>query len=565
LSSAEHHPAQAGAASRVAELESQLASERAESVRRMREVEKRIGEFRDTVKTLREDARQAAADRARAETARQSGAADAAALRAEVETARASIARLESELQAARGVAADAAAVSRAEAEAARAAVARLESELAQARSGEPGAEAALRADAESARAAVARLESELAQVRLGGADAAAALSAETDAARADVARLEGELAAAHAEAARAAALAVRVEELEGALAAAHTVPAPAGTPAAVAADPVYEGFPDVVGLRREGSGETTPYGVRFHARRTSDRLPVDVLVVSQTERPEAAARLSSLPLARHANLVSAVASGAAGTSAYVVLERAAGESVDRIVGRDGTMDELTALRIARQVAQGLRHAAVHDLLHGNLSPAAVRLGANDAAQVEDVGLGPMLPQGERPLTDARFAAPERLSRANAYDHRADIYSLGATLVYLLTATPPYDGDREAVQCAQAVGRTCDLRARRHDVSRDTTVLVGSLLALDPADRPQDWDAALGAIERVLARLGGEPDAGSWFDRLTSAIVSRPALACTLAVTPVVLAGVALHLATNEKPAAGEAPSSAHAAPSRDR
>ena len=95
-------------------------------------------------------------------------------------------------------------------------------------------------------------------------------------------------------------------------------------------------------------------------------------------------------------------------------------------------------------------------------------------------------------------------------------------------------------------------------------MLVGSLLSLDPADRPQDWDAALGAIERVLARLGGEPNAGSWFDRLTSAIVSRPALACALAVTPVALAGLALHLATNET-AERDAPSARQAAPARDR
>jgi hypothetical protein len=515
LSSAQQNPAPAGAsASRVAELESQLAFERAQSTRMAREVERRLVEFRETVRTLRTEVRQAAEDRAQAEGARSAGAAEAAALRAEAETART-------------------------EAEKARADVARLEGELAQARSdGErearDAATSALRQESESARASIALLERELAQAR-AGAD-------ERD------------------------ALAARVGELESALASSRAVAAVAPVaPAADLADAATDdgGFPNVAGLRREGAGAATPFGVLFHARRCSDRFPVDVLVVAQAAATE---RLDSLPLARHANLVSALSSGVARDGAYVVLEHSAGETLERAVGRDGSMDELKALRIARQIAHGLRHAAAHDLLHGDLSPSSVRLAANDDAQVEHVGLGPMLPPAERPLTDARFAAPERLTGRDTLDQRADIYSLGALLAFLLTGAAPYDGDREAVQCAHAVGKTYDLREKRGKVSRDTSALVGSFLALDRSDRPQDWDAALGSIERVIARLAGDPDAGSWLDRLTTAIAGRPALACTLAVTPVVLAGIFLHVTANDAPAAQDAPPPArHAAPARGR
>ena len=499
MSSAPQNPAPAGAsASRVAELESQLAFERAESARRAREVAERLVQFQDTVRTLRTEVRQAAADRANADGARHAGAAEAASLRAELETARAAAARAESEL-------------------------------------------AQVRADGDGAR-------------RTRDADADA-LRREAEAARADVARLESELAQARTVEHERAALAARVGELESALAASRAAAvavAPVAQATVVAdAAPDDGGFPEVAGLRREGAGETTPFGVRFHARRCSDRLPVDVLVVAQTVEAD---RVNALPLARHANLVSALATGTARDGAYVVLEHSEGETLERAVGRDGTMDELKALRIARQIAQGLRHAAVHDLLHGDLSPSCVRLAANDDAQVEHVGLGPMLPQADRPLTDARFAAPERLTGRDTPDQRADIYSLGALLVFLLTGAPPYEGDREAVQCSHAVGKTFDLRAKHKKASRDTSALVGSFLALDRSDRPQDWDAALGAIERVVARLTGEPDAGSWLDRLTSAIAGRPAVACTLAVLPVVAAGIFLHLSANDAPAAQDAP-----------
>jgi hypothetical protein len=487
----------AATASRVAELESQLATERAEAVRRMQLVEQKIGEFRETVGRLRQEVRQAAADRAE----RDAKHAEAAALRQESDAARADVVRLEGEL-----------AHVRANADERAARIGELERALSAPReeSARTDADAAaLRADAESARAAVARLEADLAQARAGAAERAA-----------------------------------RIGELELALAAARS----AAPSVAAVGEPVLagEGFPDVAGLRCEGAGETTPFGARFPARRCSDRLPVDVLVVARAD----AERLSALALARHANLVSALATGVARDGAYVVLERPAGETLDRAVGRDGPMGELKALRLVRQVAQGLRHAAVHALLHGDLSPATVRLGADDGAQVESVGLGAMLPRAERPLTDARFAAPERLAGADEPDQRADIYSLGALLAFLLTGAPPYEGDREAVQCAHAVGKTYDLRAKRRQVSRETSAIVTTFLALDRADRPQDWDAALGAIESAVARQAGDGASASWLDRLTSTIAGRPALACALAVTPIVLAGLALHLAAHDEPAA---------------
>jgi eukaryotic-like serine/threonine-protein kinase len=182
-----------------------------------------------------------------------------------------------------------------------------------------------------------------------------------------------------------------------------------------------------------------------------------------------------------------------------------------------------------------------------------------------------MLPAAERAVTDARFAAPERLTGRETPDQRADIYSLGALLAFLVSGAPPYDGDREAIQCAHAVGRGFDLRARRPKAARETASLVGSFLALDRENRPKDWDAALGAIESAVARLAGEAEPASWLDRFTAAIAGRPALTCTLAVTPIVLAGVVLHLALNDEPAARHAAKSAQpgaadtAAPARDR
>jgi TM2 domain-containing membrane protein YozV len=95
------------------------------------------------------------------------------------------------------------------------------------------------------------------------------------------------------------------------------------------------------------------------------------------------------------------------------------------------------------------------------------------------------------------YVAPE-VAREGEGDHRADIYSLGATFYHLLAGQPPFSGKTPA---AAIVGHLAepvpDLAAKRPDLPASLVAVVRRCLAKDPKDRFATWPDLLEALERV--------------------------------------------------------------------
>ena len=82
--------------------------------------------------------------------------------------------------------------------------------------------------------------------------------------------------------------------------------------------------------------------------------------------------------------------------------------------------------------------------------------------------------------------APEQITDAPSVDIRADIYSLGGTLYYLLTGRPPFQA-KSLYELYQAhISRIADpLNHVRPDVPAELAALVARMMAKDPAQRFQ--------------------------------------------------------------------------------
>ena len=126
------------------------------------------------------------------------------------------------------------------------------------------------------------------------------------------------------------------------------------------------------------------------------------------------------------------------------------GETLETRVRRTGPLDALTTIEIALQVSSALAAAEKQGLVHRDLKPANLMLVADEdedrfAVKVIDFGVAKAL--AEKPdamgLTHGgfvgtpAFASPEQFTNAPV-DVRSDIYSLGATLWYLLTGRMPF-------------------------------------------------------------------------------------------------------------------------------
>ena len=257
--------------------------------------------------------------------------------------------------------------------------------------------------------------------------------------------------------------------------------------------------------------------GVTYRAVDTSLNVPVALkLIDSEWVKRGAEARERFMREARtaaslrHPNIATVYHFGIREENGqcFCAMELVEGETLEMRVRRTGPLDALTTIDIALQVSSALAAAEKQGLVHRDLKPAnlmfvAAAPDANDSSpgkaekaetvvKVIDFGVAKALV--EKPdamgLTHGgfvgtpAFASPEQFTDAPV-DVRSDIYSLGATLWYLLTGHRPFEGATieqiRASQHSQALPIE-QLKAARVP-SRLISLLV-SMLALEPAARP---------------------------------------------------------------------------------
>jgi hypothetical protein len=95
------------------------------------------------------------------------------------------------------------------------------------------------------------------------------------------------------------------------------------------------------------------------------------------------------------------------------------------------------------------------------------------------------------------YIAPEQAQNARTADIRADIYSLGCSLYYLLTGKPPFAGDEAAAKIsARVLGDVPSVRKSRPEVSSGLERVLAKMTARDPANRYQTPGEVAKALEQ---------------------------------------------------------------------
>jgi TPR repeat protein len=198
--------------------------------------------------------------------------------------------------------------------------------------------------------------------------------------------------------------------------------------------------------------------GITYKAYDTNLRCTVALKVINSTFLNSEIARQRFLREARaaaalrHQNVASVFHLGSDQESYFYAMEYIDGETVDGYMKRKGKLDAAEALAIAIQVSRALAAAARQSLVHRDLKPANLMLVEEDGekiVKVIDFGLAKSAKrEGEDSGTltvgggfvgTPHFASPEQLEEGDI-DIRSDIYSLGATLYYMLSGRPPFSG-----------------------------------------------------------------------------------------------------------------------------
>jgi len=196
-----------------------------------------------------------------------------------------------------------------------------------------------------------------------------------------------------------------------------------------------------------------------------------------------------------HPNIVRVFDLCQEGKLLYLVMEYVDGISLQALVAKYGPLDVTAACHYARQVAFGLQHAFELGFVHRDIKPANLLLDRAGVVKILDLGLvrseadeaGLTKQLDSRSiLGTADYVAPEQAVDSSNVDIRADLYSLGATLYYLLAGRPLFPEGRTAQKLVwQQIKDPVPITRLRAEVPEELAEVVHTMLQKRPNDRYQ--------------------------------------------------------------------------------
>jgi serine/threonine protein kinase/TPR repeat protein len=282
--------------------------------------------------------------------------------------------------------------------------------------------------------------------------------------------------------------------------------------------------------------------GITYKAFDTNLRCLVALKVINNAYLNSELARQRFLREARaaaslrHQNVASVFHLGTDHESYFYAMEFIDGETVDAYIKRKGSLDPAEALGITLQVSRALAAADKEQLVHRDLKPSNLMLVEEDdekVVKVIDFGLAKSTQRGGESsgtltvgggfVGTPHFASPEQLEERDI-DIRSDIYSLGATLYYMLAGRPPYFGSLAQIM-SQHLYKPVPLQPL-DGFPPCVVELILRMMEKDPAKRPQRPGDLRREILPCLGRLRPDPTGVSSF--ATTALGKQPDQLATL-------------------------------------
>lgn len=277
---------------------------------------------------------------------------------------------------------------------------------------------------------------------------------------------------------------------------------------------------------------------------RRMDRLvALKVLSPTVTKTPALLARFQREVKAAarliHQNIVPAFDADEANGTHFLVMEYIEGADLASLVKKNGPLPPAKALSCIVQAAWGLEYAHQQGIVHRDIKPANLLLDNKGTLKILDMGLARLDAAGaaQDDLTGSGqimgtvdYMAPEQAVNTKRADHRSDIYSLGVTLWYLLTAKPMYLGETPIEKLmAHQTQSIPSLRGACPTVTTALERVFNLMVAKTPEDRYQTMGECLADMQQCLGDSGGSaPSIGSGsgenarLDRLLRGATSQP-------------------------------------------
>ncbi len=227
-----------------------------------------------------------------------------------------------------------------------------------------------------------------------------------------------------------------------------------------------------------------------------------------------------------HHNVVQIYDFGEDGGKHFFSMEWVRGGPLSDLIRDKGPIEPKLAVGYALQAARGLQFAHRNGMVHRDIKPANLLLSEDGVVKVADLGLvkipdqidldpevgtgsvsglqsGTQVTMQGTAVGTPAYMAPEQGIDAASVDHRADIYSLGCSLFYLLAGRPPFDGSVVSEVLEQhAKEKPPDLTAINARIPDQLQQIVERSMAKRPDDRYDSLSEMIADMESFLGISG---------------------------------------------------------------
>ena len=277
------------------------------------------------------------------------------------------------------------------------------------------------------------------------------------------------------------------------------------------------EDFPEVAGYAIQGRIGKGGYGAVYLAKRRTNNFPAAIKVmlsrvaVNDASRRRFLQEIGVLRRLKHPNVVQLLENGAAGSLFYFIMEYCEGGSVLGLMKRRrGKVPLREAGPLFLQSLSGLEYVHKKGLVHRDVKPSNLllkRQGKHWEAKVGDMGLAKNFEAvglSGMTITGTYGGTPYFMPREQITDFKrmkpsSDVWSMGATLYYVLTGTFPREfGPKKNPFEVVLAGKTVPLRERDSSVPKSVAVVADKALSIEPLHRYKDAGEMRLALARAL-------------------------------------------------------------------
>ncbi|XP_024358117.1 mitogen-activated protein kinase kinase kinase YODA isoform X2 [Physcomitrium patens] len=216
-----------------------------------------------------------------------------------------------------------------------------------------------------------------------------------------------------------------------------------------------------------------------------------EVLLVSDDHKSKESVKqlgqeISLLSKLRHENIVQYIGTETLEDRLYIYLEYVSGGSIHKLLQEYGAFKEPVVRNYTRQILSGLAYLHNQNTVHRDIKGANILVDTNGMVKLADFGMAKHI-SAQSFLQSFKgspyWMAPEVIKNTGGYDLAVDIWSLGCTVLEMLTTKPPWN-QYEGVAAMFKIGNSKELPVIPNTLSRTGREFVRLCLQRDPAQRP---------------------------------------------------------------------------------